>query len=345
MDSLTSFPELGGLVDLANRNVDIGPTLLRVLTDLYVSKAQHSREEERQYTALALRLLDEVDVSTRHAVAQRLSSYGQTPAEIVRRLARDVIAVAEPILRHSHALCRAELLEIAQQVSAAHVAVLTESWPQAKPSDIQTVTPSSALFVGRTAAASELNALFFGADAADRRLILLNLEFAPLKPADPVAPALASEAVRRLETAALTRSFEEFNRELMRALAIWHEQARQIIGDASGEAIVVAAKAIAMPTDALQRILLCLNPAISQSVQRIYDLTELYEELSPAAALRMVAIWQACSSGSEAKARPALYRPQYTDERGRFRIEGVQRETSFVNPSRTAVPHSGKKQG
>src|SRR5262245_39319427 len=108
MDYLKSFPELGGLVDLANRDVDISPTLLRVLTDLYVSKPRHSREEERQYTELALRLLDVVDVSTRHGVAQRLSGYAQTPADIVRRLARDVIAVAEPILRHSRALSRAE---------------------------------------------------------------------------------------------------------------------------------------------------------------------------------------------------------------------------------------------
>jgi len=346
MDYLKSFPELAGLVDLANRNVDISPTLVRVLTDLYVSKPQHSREEERQYTALALRLLDEVDVSTRYGVAQRLSSYTRTPAEIVRRLVHDVIAVAEPILRQSHALSRAELLEIAQQVSAAHVAVLNDSESATQPVEPGTVTPSSALFVGKTAAASELNALFFSADAADRRLILLNLEFAPLKPADPVAPALAIETVRKLETAALTRSFEEFTRGLMRALAIWHEQARQIIDDASGEAIVVAAKAITIPADALQRILLCLNPAISQSVQRIYDLTELYEELKPEAALRMVAIWQACSLGSEAKARPTAHRPQYTDERGRFRIEGVQRQpTPFANPSQAPVPRFGKKQG
>ncbi len=345
MDYLKSFPELGGLVDLANRNVDISPTLLRVLTDLYVSKPRHSHDEERQFTALALRLLDEVDVSTRHGVAQRLSSYAQTPAEVVRRLAHDVIAVAEPILRHSYALSRAELLEIAQRVSAAHVAVVTDSQSAAPPTEPRKVTPSSALFAGKTAAASELNALFFNAEAADRRLILLNLEFAPLKPADPVAPALAGETVRRLETAALTRSFEEFTRSLMRALAIWHEQARQIIDDASGEAIVVAAKAIAMPTDALQRILLCLNPAISQSVQRIYDLTELYEELKPEAALRMVAIWQALSIGSAPNAGPATHRPQYTDERGRFRIEGVQRQISFANPSSAPVPQFGKKQG
>ena len=56
---------------------------------------------------------------------------------------------------------------------------------------------------------------------------------------------------------------------------------------------MVAAAALRMPAAVLQRILLCLNPAISQSVQRVYDLTLLHEELKAASALRLVAIWQA----------------------------------------------------
>ena len=53
------FPKLEGLDSLARRDgVDIQPTLLRVLTDLYVQKATHTSEEERHYTELALRLID-----------------------------------------------------------------------------------------------------------------------------------------------------------------------------------------------------------------------------------------------------------------------------------------------
>jgi len=47
-----------------------------------------------------------------------------------------------------------------------------------------------------------------------------------------------------------------------------------------------------MPAAVLQRILLCINPVISQSVQRVYDLALLHEDLKAASALRMVAIWQ-----------------------------------------------------
>ena len=56
---------------------------------------------------------------------------------------------------------------------------------------------------------------------------------------------------------------------------------------------MVAAVALGMPATVLQRILLCLNPAISQSVQRVYELALLHEEIEPDAALRLVAIWQA----------------------------------------------------
>ena len=98
MDHLRSFPALEGLAELANRSdVDISPTLLRVLTDLYVTKPAHSHEEERQYTELVMRLLDVVDVPARYKLAQQLAHYVQAPQAVVRRLAYDVFAVAEPI--------------------------------------------------------------------------------------------------------------------------------------------------------------------------------------------------------------------------------------------------------
>src|SRR5204863_1583448 len=91
------FPKLEGLDSLARRDgVDTRPTLVRVLTDLYVQKATHSSEEERHYTELALRLIDSVDLATRVTVAKKLGSYAGAPPAVARRLARDVIEVAEP---------------------------------------------------------------------------------------------------------------------------------------------------------------------------------------------------------------------------------------------------------
>ena len=72
MIDVPMMPNLNGLLELANRDgVDIQPTLLRVVTDLYVQKPTHSAEEERHYTELALRLIDLVDARTRSIVAER----------------------------------------------------------------------------------------------------------------------------------------------------------------------------------------------------------------------------------------------------------------------------------
>ena len=59
MAKFSSYPPLDGLVDLACRDgVDIRPTLLRVITDLYVQKLAHSAEEENQYIELARGLIE-----------------------------------------------------------------------------------------------------------------------------------------------------------------------------------------------------------------------------------------------------------------------------------------------
>ncbi len=317
MDYLKSLPALEGLADLANRDgIDINPTLLRVLTDLYVTKPTHSGEEERQYVELALRLLDTVDVSARRRLAQQLANYAQAPLPVVQRLASDVFEVAEPILRHSSRLTSAELHSIAQDTSPDHVkpadgaAIAARGRVDMREQSAGTATGTDPL-AQNIAAASELSELFFAANSAERRLILLNLDFARLPPGKPIAAPSAAEAVRRLEAAALAHNTDMFVRELARALAISHDQARRLSQDQLGEPLAIAARALGMPADALQRILLCLNPVIGQSVQRVYDLADLYEELAPEAALRMVAVWQAI----ELRAPRPAQQPQYWNER------------------------------
>ena len=317
MDYLKSYPALEGLVDLANRgDIGISVTLLRVLTELYVTKAAHSGEEERQYTELALRLLDAVDVSARQRLAQRLANYGPAPLAVVRRLVRDVIAVAEPILHHSQSLHVAELFSIAKTISPAHVAAIAARDDIRSPAQVEPAATGTDPFAGGSAVGSdlsELGELFLAANATERRLILLNLDFASLPPARPIDPPFVSEACRRLEAAALSHNGEVFVRELARALAIPLEQARRLANDQSGEPLVIAAKALAMPADALQRILLCLNPVIGQSVQRVYALADLYEELKSDAAMRMTAIWQTTQTKGQ-KPKPPVHQPQYWDD-------------------------------
>src|ERR1700757_4402682 len=81
------FPGFDGLLTLSRREgVDIRPTLLRVLTDLYVQASTHSADEARQFVELTSRLIDEGDDARRAAVRARLAIYPATPVEIMRKL-------------------------------------------------------------------------------------------------------------------------------------------------------------------------------------------------------------------------------------------------------------------
>src|SRR5579859_2540208 len=81
------FPGFDGLMTLSRREgVDIRPTLLRVLTDLYVQAIMHSEEEARQFVELTSRLIDQVDDATRAAVRARLAVYPGTPIQILKQL-------------------------------------------------------------------------------------------------------------------------------------------------------------------------------------------------------------------------------------------------------------------
>ena len=123
----------------------------------------------------------------------------------------------------------------------------------------------------------------------------------------------AEDTNARLEAAALRRNAGEFVRTLEQALGIGHDLAERIARDPSGEPLVVAAKALGMPAPALQRILLMLDPAIGQSITRVYGLAQLFDELTPAAAAHMVAIWRA----PQGRARNPPHEPAYWDDERR----------------------------
>ena len=92
---------LDGLTALGARTgADMRPTLLRVLTDLYVHRLSHTPEEERHYTVLALRLLEAVDVPTRVTVARRFAGYISPPLRVLQWLTRDLPEVRAQLRSH-----------------------------------------------------------------------------------------------------------------------------------------------------------------------------------------------------------------------------------------------------
>jgi uncharacterized protein (DUF2336 family) len=256
MSKSTIHPSLDSLVDLACRDgVDIRPTLLRVVTDLYVQKPGHSAEEETQYVELALGLIQAVDQATRAIVASTLAAYTEAPIAVLALLA-----------------------EFPQAPAAENRQARPAFATQAKP-------------IPKHDARNELLEEFFAAGSDDRRLILINFDAATEGDARRF-PQASAETLRRLENAALQHNPGEFARVLGRALSVDHALAERIARDELGEPIVIAARALGMSASVLQRVLLFLNPTIGQSVERVYDLARLYDNLTPAAAERMLATWR-----------------------------------------------------
>jgi len=259
---------------------DTRAALLRALTDLYVQRPVHGADEERQFAELVLRLLELVDVGTRREVAQTLANYAGAPRVVIRRLATDVPAVAEAILKAEP---------------------MAEADPHCSPQPAVNEAPAEE----EMAKASDLNELFFAASAHERRLIVTNLAYGAGAPAQRKSDAPMREASERLEAAALKGRPEAFVRGLEEALQVSRAQAQRIVNDPSGEPLVVAAKVLDMPIDVLQRILLCVNPAIGHSVRRIYNLTALYKDMSAESAWRLLTIWRQAQPMLRRTAKPA----------------------------------------
>jgi hypothetical protein len=295
---------LDGLTDLGKRSgIDMRPTLLRVLTDLYVHRLSHTAEEERHYTELALRMLEVVDVATRVAVAKRFARYLSPPLRILQWLARDLPIIAAELQAHPLLQPRA-----APRPSAAPDA-------QSRPSGEERQSPAPRAMDAATAA--ELNELFFTATADERKLILLNFDVVAPPAGNASRVAADPLAGEQLEAAVLTGKSEHFVARLAQALLIPHEQARRIARDELGEPVVVAAKVLGLTREVVCRILLFVNPAVGHSVERVHALAALYDELSAPAAEGMLAIWQALHNNEPARAK---YQPLVWDDETRRRV-------------------------
>src|SRR5246127_3799124 len=123
------FPGFDGLMTLSRREgVDIRPTLLRVLTDLYVQAARHSPDEQRQFVELTSRLIDQVDDATRAAVRARLAIYPLKPVEIMRQLTirtalpNQAVPVAEKIPSLPTEAAEPRPLNDAEKLTASNLA-------------------------------------------------------------------------------------------------------------------------------------------------------------------------------------------------------------------------------
>jgi hypothetical protein len=313
MTTPLTFPGFDGLMTLSRREgVDIRPTLLRVLTDLYVQTSSHTRDEERQFVELVSRLIDGVDDATRAAVRARLAIYPGTPREIAWKLRLRHVSgeqpPARPQIEETFELDPASDLEIVSEPE--------EPAPSPVPAPVMSMQPGDA---------AKLIEMFLAADSSNRARILHGLTDTPLKPSTPVDPRRAARALLALEQAAMAGDSARFTAELADALILTSRVATQITTEPGGEPLACALKALGMPAESYQRVLLFLNPSLGASVMDVYRLARLYDIIELRAALIMLAAWRgAALAATRAKYRPALY----DDERQRARSVPAQPRTA-----------------
>ena len=317
------FSGFDGLMSLSRREgVDIRPTLLRVLTDLYVQTSTHSEEEARQFVELTSRLIDQVDDATRAAVRARLALYPATPAPVMKHL-----GLKPPLADQRVPLARE--IPVVPETIAAPAPLKTPSEAQLRMAFNLSMQPTDA---------AEISGLFFGASSTERALILHNLAETPLKASPRVPPGRADRAIEALEMAAFVADVENFTLELGETLILPWKTASQVVNDPSGEPLACAARALGMPSPVFQRVLLFLKPEIGTSVHTVYRLSRLYDTLAERSALIMLAAWRGSTMAvTRAKYRPALY----DDERIRARPLAAERRTASQPSSTVATPRTG----
>jgi hypothetical protein len=261
------FANLEGLLQLSrSEGVDIRPSLLRVLTDLYVQEAHHSREETRQYVELTLRLIPLVDEPTRTAVARKLRIYPHTPRELLARLGIAPGATWSP---------------------ASPPAPAPEPDVTAPPASPNGAAPA------RNESPSAIGAAFLGAPSAERWQMLERLD----EQEDGKAELLEVRpgTIERLEQAALQREQRLFARELQQSLGLSGRIAWEIVLDELGEPLLVTARVLGMAPEIVLRILMFLNPNVGHSVERVFALIRSYDQVTLTAAMRIMTSWQHAS--------------------------------------------------
>ncbi|MDH2380229.1 DUF2336 domain-containing protein [Bradyrhizobium sp. CER78] len=295
--------------------VDIRPTLLRVLTDLYVQASAHSADEERQFVELTSRLIDEVDDATRAAVRARLAIYPATPARIMEKLGLRRAGPDQPM------------------PAAAPIAPPAASTPQARiPTEAEQRMAASLAM--RPNDAAEISDMFFAATAKERAQILHNLQETPLKAAARIPAARAARAIHILEMAAFAEDLDNFTLELGEALILPSRIAADVVNDPGGEPLACAMRALDVSSAAFQRILMFLNPEAGSSVNYVYRLSRLYDRLSERSALVMLAAWR----GSTMAVARAKYRSSlYDDERHHVRAASPQTRPAVQPGSAPAI--------
>lgn len=100
---------------------------LRSVTDLFLNAASRLNDDQvALFDDVIGHLIDQIEIKALVALGERLAPVANAPVEVIRRLARhDDVAVAGPVLMLSLQLTEADLLDIAETKSQAHLLAMS----------------------------------------------------------------------------------------------------------------------------------------------------------------------------------------------------------------------------
>jgi uncharacterized protein (DUF2336 family) len=307
--------------------------LLRITTDHFVSRQDHSGPQLAQFEKIMLRLIARADPPTRLIVARKLARHPMTPLRVLEAieemggegalhllecapLSRDRL-VAAALGNESRACALAKRADLDAELVAAlswrpePEIALALAANIAAPFDAQVCAvlarraerekPLAAVLLARPPEAIDPASLFLLASSEQRAEILAAAQRAELGRASVVRRRPdREETIARLERHALARQPELFVNVLAQALGCGHDLAARLAGESSGEPLAVAVKALDTPADSAVRIL------ISGDYTRIGSLIRLIDGLSPAAARRVIAALNGAPNARRAHYQPVL---------------------------------------
>ncbi len=321
--------------------LDMRPVLLRVLTDLFVSRAHHGYDEIRQFETIALGLLDKTDSATKIIVAEKLALCGAAPRSLAERLVSEGGPAAAAMLARSTVLPRAWLLcaamgeagDLAEavagrpdldsnlcQILAARPeieiirALAANSGAPLDPAGFRALAARAAgdralaaALCARSASPRDIAPLFLYASHRQRIAILLDARRADLgQPAQAGPSQTEAATAAEIESAAMKGDLTLMAAIVARALGSTLSAAREFAEDTNGEAFALVLCALRTGVDAAARIFMCLDPAIAHNVERVRALVRITADTAPATALRLVQ--QMIGPGASSQ-RGAVYVP------------------------------------
>jgi uncharacterized protein (DUF2336 family) len=359
-----------GLPDAARANERRRDSaLLRATAELFVLDVIHDRDEIRRFEEITTHFLPKVSVADRTFVAERLAIAQDAPASVIRALARDVIEVAAPVLKHSSVLGPIDLLAIIAATGAEHhrlIARRTHLSPEviralrltgdttviAKLDQTPTAAPTETAIERAidTSAATEINTgiyrsnrldpwRFLSLDRPARLRLIADIAARPPPLAYAAPSTKLDRAFRSILSAAQIVGYARSGQvgpiiaAIADGLGLPSTLVTAALNDHSGDLFAVMLKALRLDDVQARQVLLLVAPS-GRDVRAFFPLSDLYGGMEPSVAETLVGAWRSAVASSK-----ETHEPHLAPNSDRYRPTGAE----AIRPASTDSQEQAKR--